>query len=226
MVGKMVKRALLGLALVAGLLCAVVGARGYQMYQSALHRKSIDAAVAELRAQPGYTPADELPQVYLDAVVAIEDHRFYSHCGIDVISICRAALNDLKTMSLEEGGSTITQQVAKNLFLTQEKEFTRKVAEVFLAFDLEAAYSKREILEFYVNSSYFGLGRTGIGQAAPQMLGVEPGDMTLGQAALMAGVPNEPSLYSSNRLAAEARRDVVLMQMEKYGLMPGAAAAS
>lgn len=226
MVGKMVKRALLGLALVAGLLCAVVGARGYQMYQSALHRKSIDAAVAELRAQPGYTPADELPQVYLDAVVAIEDHRFYSHYGIDVISICRAALNDLKTMSLEEGGSTITQQVAKNLFLTQEKEFTRKVAEVFLAFDLEAAYSKREILEFYVNSSYFGLGCTGIGQAAPQMLGVEPGDMTLGQAALMAGVPNEPSLYSSNRLAAEARRDVVLMQMEKYGLMPGAATAS
>lgn len=226
MVGKMVKRALLGLALVAGLLCAVVGARGYQMYQSALHRKSIDAAVAELRAQPGYTTADELPQVYLDAVVAIEDHRFYSHCGIDVISICRAALSDLKTMSLEEGGSTITQQVAKNLFLTQEKEFTRKVAEVFLAFDLEAAYSKREILEFYVNSSYFGLGCTGIGQAAPQMLGVEPGDMTLGQAALMAGVPNEPSLYSSNRLAAEARRDVVLMQMEKYGLMPGAATAS
>ena len=226
MVGKMVKRALLGLALVVGLFCAVVGVRGYQMYRSALQEKSIEEAVAKLRAQPGYTSVDELPQVYLDAVVAIEDHRFYSHCGIDVISICRAALNDLKTMSLEEGGSTITQQVAKNLFLTQEKEFTRKVAEVFLAFDLEAAYSKREILEFYVNSSYFGLGCTGIGQAAPQMLGVEPGDMTLGQAALMAGVPNEPSLYSSDRQAAEARRDVVLMQMEKYGLMPGAGTAS
>ena len=226
MIGKMVKRVLLGLALIAGLACAVLGVRGYQMYRSALQEKSIEEAVAELHAQPGYTSVDELPQVYLDAVVAIEDHRFYTHCGIDIISICRAAWNDLRTMSLEEGGSTITQQVAKNLFLTQEKEFTRKVAEVFLAFDLEATCSKREILELYVNSSYFGLGCTGIGQAAPQMLGVVPGDMTLEQAALMAGIPNEPSLYSSDRQAAEARRDVVLMQMEKYGLMPGAATAS
>ena len=224
MVGKMVKRVLLGLALAAGLLCAVVGVRGYQMYRSALQEKSIEEAVAGLRAQPGSTSADELPQVYLDAVVAIEDHRFYTHCGIDIISICRAAWNDLRTMSLEEGGSTITQQVAKNLFLTQEKEFTRKVAEVFLAFDLEETYTKREILELYVNSSYFGLGCTGIGQAAPAMLGVAPDDMTLGQAALMAGMPNEPSLYSSDRRAAEARRDVVLMQMEKYGLMPKDAA--
>lgn len=226
MVGKMVKRVLLGLALAAGLLCAVVGVRGYQMYRSALQEKSIEEAVAELRAQPGYTSADELPQVYLDAVVAIEDHRFYTHCGIDIISICRAAWNDLRTMSLEEGGSTITQQVAKNLFLTQEKEFTRKVAEVFLAFDLEAIYTKREILELYVNSSYFGLGCTGIGQAAPAMLGIAPADMTLGEAALMAGMPNEPSLYSSDRRAAEARRDVVLMQMEKYGFMLKDAAMS
>lgn len=223
MVGRLIKRMLLGLALVVGLLCVVVGACGYQMYQSALHRKSIDEAVAQLRAQPGYTPADELPQVYLDAVVAIEDHRFYTHCGIDIISICRAAWNDLRTMSLEEGGSTITQQVAKNLFLSQKKEFTRKVAEIFLAFDLEATYTKREILEFYVNSSYFGSGCTGIGQAAPAMLGVTPANMTLDQAALMAGIPNEPGLYSSDRQAAEVRRDVVLMQMEKYGLMPKAA---
>ena len=152
---------LLGLALVVGLLCVVVGARGYQMYRSALQEKSIEEAVAELHAQPGYTSVDELPQVYLDAVVAIEDHRFYTHCGIDIISICRAAWNDLRTMSLEEGGSTITQQVAKNLFLTQEKEFTRKVAEVFLAFDLEATCSKREILELYVNSSVFWVGVRG-----------------------------------------------------------------
>lgn len=223
MIGKMVKRALLGLALIAALACVVVGVRGYQMYRSALQDKGIDEAVAQLRAQPGYTPADELPQVYLDAVVAIEDHRFYTHCGIDIISICRAAWNDLRTMSLEEGGSTITQQVAKNLFLSQKKEFTRKVAEIFLAFDLETTYTKREILEFYVNSSYFGLGCTGIGQAAPAMLGVAPANMTLDQAALMAGIPNEPGLYSSDRQAAEARRDVVFMQMEKYGLMPKAA---
>lgn len=224
--GKSIRRALLALLFILALLCAATAFRGYQIYRSALQRKSIETAVAELREQPGYTPVDQLPDVYLNAVVAIEDHRFYTHCGIDVISICRAAVNDLRTMSLEEGGSTITQQVAKNLFLTQEKEFTRKAAEVFLAFDLEAALSKQEILELYVNSSYFGLGCTGIGQAAPMMLGIESKDMTLGQAALMAGIPNEPSLYSSNMEAAEARRDVVLAQMEKYGLMPGAVAAS
>lgn len=225
MAGKIIKRALLGLVLAFALVCTVTAVRGYQMYRAAIQRKGIEVAIDELREQPGYTPIDQLPEAYLDAVVAIEDHRFYTHCGIDAISICRAAWNDLRTMSLEEGGSTITQQVAKNLFLTQEKEFTRKVAEVFLAFDLERALDKREILELYVNSSYFGMGCTGIGQAAPQMLGVEPEDMTLEQAALMAGIPNEPSLYSSDREAAEARRDVVLAQMEKYGIMSGATAA-
>lgn len=204
--------------------CVVVGVGGYQMYRDALERQSVAEAVAELKAQPGYTPTDDLPQIYLNAVVAVEDHRFFSHGGIDPVSIVRAAVNDIRTMSLVEGGSTITQQLAKNLFFSQEKRFTRKVAEVFMAFDLEATYSKQEILEFYVNSAYFGDGYTGIGQAAPGYLGKAPAAMTDYESTLMAGLPNAPSTFAANPELAAARQRIVVQQMEKYGFNPGAAA--
>ena len=94
-----------------------------------------------------FTPFDQLPELYIDAVVSVEDHRFWSHGGIDVIAIGRALWNDIRTMSFAEGGSTIPQQLAKNLFFSQEKKLERKFAEVFAAFELESAYSKEEILE-------------------------------------------------------------------------------
>ena len=225
-VAKLLKRLVIALIVVAVAACAVVGASGYLMYRGALAEKSVAQAVEELRAQPGYTSVDDLPQVYLDAVVAVEDHRFYSHGGIDLIAIGRAAFNDLRTLSLAEGGSTITQQLAKNLFFSQEKRFTRKVAEVFAAFDLEAAYSKREILELYVNSSYFGDGYTGIGQAAPGYLGKAPAAMTDYESALMAGLPNAPSTFAANPDLAAQRQRIVVQQMEKYGFDPGTAATA
>lgn len=206
-------------------MCALTVWRGYGMYREALADRPISQAVEELRATDTYTELDELPQTYLDAVVAVEDHRFYEHGGVDPIAICRAAFNDLRTLSLREGGSTITQQVAKNLFFTQDKHFERKVAEVFMAFDLEARYSKREILELYVNSSYFGSGYTGIGQAAPGYLGCDPSDMTDYECALMAGFPNAPELFAADPQAADSRARVVVQQMEKYGFDPGDAAS-
>ena len=147
------------------------------------------------------------------------------HGGIDVIAIGRAVVNDIRTMSLAEGGSTITQQVAKNLFFTQEKRFERKVAEVFMAFDLEAMFDKREILELYVNSSYFGDGYTGIGQASWGYLGHAPAEMTDEECALMAGLPNAPSWFAADPEAAQARQRIVVQQMEKYGYDSGTAAA-
>lgn len=225
-VAKVLKRVLIALILVAIAACAVVGVSGYRMYRAALAEKSVAQAVAELQAQPGYTGTANLPQVYLDAVVAVEDHRFYSHGGIDVISIGRAALNDLRTLSLAEGGSTITQQLAKNLFFSQEKRFTRKVAEVFMAFDLESAYSKQQILEFYVNSAYFGDGYTGIGQAAPGYLGKAPAAMTDYESTLMAGLPNAPTTLAANPDLAAQRQRIVVQQMEKYGFNPGTAATA
>lgn len=219
-------RRVLVIALVAVIaMCALTVWRGYGMYREALADRPISQTVQELRATDTYTELDELPQTYLDAVVAVEDHRFYEHGGIDPIAICRAAFNDLRTLSLREGGSTITQQVAKNLFFTQDKHFERKVAEVFMAFDLEARYSKREILEMYVNSSYFGSGYTGIGQAAPGYLGCDPSDMSDYECALMAGFPNAPELFAADPQAADSRARVVVQQMEKYGFDPGDAAS-
>lgn len=219
-------RRVLVIALVAVIaMCALTVWRGYGMYREALADRPISQTVEELRATDTYTELDELPQTYLDAVVAVEDHRFYEHGGIDPIAICRAAFNDLRTLSLREGGSTITQQVAKNLFFTQDKHFDRKVAEVFMAFDLEARYSKREILELYVNSSYFGSGYTGIGQAAPGYLGCDPSDMSDYECALMAGFPNAPELFAADPQAADSRARVVVQQMEKYGFDPGDAAS-
>lgn len=219
-------RRVLVIALVAVIaMCALTVWRGYGMYREALADRPISQTVEELRATDTYTELDELPQTYLDAVVAVEDHRFYEHGGVDPIAICRAAFNDLRTLSLREGGSTITQQVAKNLFFTQDKHFDRKVAEVFMAFDLEAHYSKREILELYVNSSYFGSGYTGIGQAAPGYLGCDPSDMSDYECALMAGFPNAPELFAADPQAADSRARVVVQQMEKYGFDPGDAAS-
>lgn len=219
-------RRVLVIALVAVIaMCALTVWRGYGMYREALADRPISQTVEELRATDTYTELDELPQTYLDAVVAVEDHRFYEHGGIDPIAICRAAFNDLRTLSLREGGSTITQQMAKNLFFTQDKHFERKVAEVFMAFDLEARYSKREILELYVNSSYFGSGYTGIGQAAPGYLGCDPSDMSDYECALMAGFPNAPELFAADPQAADSRARVVVQQMEKYGFDPGDAAS-
>ena len=219
-------RRVLVIALVAVIaMCALTVWRGYGMYREAVADRPISQTVEELRATDTYTELDELPQTYLDAVVAVEDHRFYEHGGIDPIAICRAAFNDLRTLSLREGGCTITQQVAKNLFFTQDKHFERKVAEVFMAFDLEARYSKREILELYVNSSYFGSGYTGIGQAAPGYLGCDPSDMSDYECALMAGFPNAPELFAADPQAADSRARVVVQQMEKYGFDPGDAAS-
>ena len=141
--------------LVAG---SVLGGFGYKMYHDALAEQHLDEKVAEIQADPDYTTLAEIPAIYLEAVVAVEDHRFEHHFGIDLIAIGRAAWSNLTSWSLREGGSTITQQLAKNLYFTQEKSFIRKIAEMFMAFHLENTYTKDEILELYVNSIYFGDG--------------------------------------------------------------------
>lgn len=221
---RIVRYVLLAMLVAALLWCAHTVWGGYTMYRDALSDSSLEQAVADLRETTGYTTADELPQRYLDAVVAIEDHRFYTHGGIDLIAIGRAALTDIATLSLAEGGSTITQQTARNLFFTQEKRFERKVAEVFMAWDLEATYTKAEILELYVNSSYYGDDYTGIGQASWGYLECAPADMNDGECALMAGFLNAPNYFAAHPDAATARQLLVAQQMERYGYDPGSAA--
>lgn len=215
---RVVRRALLVLLAVGSIAAAVVAVRGLGVYRDALNAHPIAPTIEAARSTPGYVTLEGLPDAYLRAVVAIEDHRFYDHPGFDVVSICRAAWHDLTTLSLDQGGSTITQQLAKNLFLSQEKDFSRKVAEVLVALDLEASYGKDEILELYVNTSYFGDGLTGIGAAARGYLGKEPSEMSERECALMAGLPNSPNALAADPRRAWARAELVLGQMEKYGL--------
>ena len=131
---------------------------GYNMYNKAISSIPLEDKVSEIRSKENYTKFSELPQMYVNAVISVEDKRFYNHHGVDILAIGRAAINDIKAMSYVEGGSTITQQLAKNMYFTQDKKIKRKIAEVFMAWNIEKNYSKEEIFELYVNSIYFGEG--------------------------------------------------------------------
>ena len=140
---------------IAGCGFALAG-EGYGLYKNAVQEESLEETVAEIRRQDNFTSLEEMPETYVQAVVSVEDHRFYDHFGLDLIAIGRAVVNDIKAGRYVEGGSTITQQLAKNLYFSQEKTMSRKAAEVFLALEIEQKYTKDEILELYVNSIYFG----------------------------------------------------------------------
>ena len=178
-----------------------------------------DLKLQQLREQEDYTKIDDMPQIYLKAVVSVEDHRFYKHFGIDVISIGRAFVNDIKKMKFVEGGSTITQQLAKNIYFTQDKKIVRKVAEIFMAFSIESNYNKDEILELYLNTSYFGNGFYSVKSASLGYFNKLPKDMNDSESIMLAGIPNAPSLYNpiqNKNLAIERQRQVI-NKMIKYG---------
>lgn len=192
-----------------------LGGKGYRLYQEAITQNPIEEIVTVIRGEEHFTDYSELPEFYIHAVLSVEDRRFMEHHGIDLAAICRAASIDIKEMSFKEGGSTITQQLAKNLLFTQEKTIVRKIAEVFAAFAIEEQYSKEEIFELYVNTIYFGSGYYGIYAAAKGYFEKEPSQLADYEAALLAGVPNAPSVYSpdvDNELAAQ-RTEQVLRSM-------------
>lgn len=186
------------------LLCAImiVGGifvfNGYQMYKDALDTISLSDKVAQVQEDDTYLKLEELPADYKNAVVSVEDRRYYNHGAIDIIGITRALVTNIKNMEFLEGGSTITQQVAKNLYFisTEENAALRKVAEIFMAYDLEKNYDKDIILELYVNTIYFGDGYYGIQEACQGYLNKDAKDMTLFESTMMAGIPNAPSAYA------------------------------
>ncbi|MBO5477409.1 MAG: transglycosylase domain-containing protein [Clostridia bacterium] len=171
---------------------------GYNMYKEALENIPIDEMVAEIQSKEYYIELEDVPQIYLDAVIAVEDRRFFSHTGVDIISIGRAIVTDIQTMSLKEGGSTITQQLCKNIYFTQERKLERKVAEVFMAIELEKQLEKEEILELYINTSYFGSGCYTLREASLEYFEKEPMELNESQCILLAGVPNAPAIYAPN----------------------------
>lgn len=192
--------------------------QGYGMYKEVVESESIVLTLEEIRNNPNYVTMDQLPQMYIDAVISAEDRRFMKHGGIDPIAIGRALWNDLRAKSFVEGGSTITQQLAKNQFFTQDKVVERKVAEVFMAFNIEKNFTKEEIFEMYVNSIYFGNGYYGIWDACQGYYNKEPIEMTDYESTMLAGIPNAPSAYAltaNPELASQRQKQVLGKMVER-----------
>lgn len=164
---------------------------------------------------------DRIPNHFLEAVVATEDHRFYEHDGIDYQGILRALIRNIEAGEWVEGGSTITQQLAKNVFLTNEKTLRRKWEEWFIAKKIERTYSKKDILEMYVNRVYFGEGAWGVKKAAETYFGKDVSDLTVSESALLAGLIKAPSSLSpfKHYEKAMARRNIVLGLMKEQGFI-------
>ena len=200
---------LVGIVLVVG---GVFGVKGYSMYRDAVKQVPLAEKVDSIRETEHFTTYEELPEIYIDAVISVEDKRFFSHHGVDFFAIARAVWNDVRTLSFVEGGSTITQQLMKNQYFTQEKKMERKFAEVFAALELEKLCSKEEIFELYINTIYFGSGYYGLYDAAQGYYGKTPEELTEYEAVMLAGLPNAPSAYSldvSPTLAKERMQQVL-----------------
>ena len=192
---------------------------GWEMYKEALADTPLTVKVDSVLSRQNFTPLSELPQTYIDAVLAVEDRNFYKHPGINLRSTVRALVRNFQEGEVVEGGSTITQQMAKLWYFELDRRYDRKVAELFMAFDIEQRYEKDDILEFYFNSIYFGSGYYTVYDASMGYFGVKPADMNAYQCTLLAGIPNAPSVYSPdvNPDLAEQRRQQVIHCMELYG---------
>jgi penicillin-binding protein 1A len=184
-----------------------------------------DELITELHVERRiFVPLAQIPQSLRDAVLATEDRRFYSHWGVDPIGIARAVYQNYRRGRIVEGGSTITQQLTKLLFLTPDKSLDRKLKEAVLAFELERRYTKDRILEMYLNQIYFGHGAYGVEAAARTYFAKSVSEVTVREAALLAGLPKAPSNYSpfEHPGPAKRRREHVLRSMVEYGALKDA----
>lgn len=215
---KVIRNIFILLLILLILLSSYVTYKGYSLYKEAISEISIEDKVHELQSNTDFITLENLPDDFVNAVVDVEDNRFYSHSGIDFRSIGRAIYVNITNFRLLEGGSTITQQLSKNIYFTQKKEATRKIAEIFLAFDLEKQLDKDKILELYINTNYYGDGYYGIKSASNGYFNKLPSDMTLYECTLIAGVPNAPSVYAPtiNPDLASQRQKQVINAMVKY----------
>jgi penicillin-binding protein 1A len=188
----------------------------------------LDGSVLAMRGEMagGTVALKNLPAYLPNAFIAIEDRRFYSHYGVDPLGIARAAVTNVMHRGVAQGGSTLTQQLAKNLFLSEERTMKRKLQEVELAFWLERKHSKQEILELYLNRVYFGSGAYGVEAAAQRYFGKPAKDVTIAEAAMLAGLVKSPSRLAPNRNpeGAEARARTVLAAMQDAGFISQAQA--
>ena len=219
---KVIKRTLLFLFVTVVLVGGIFVYEGYEMYETAVTATPIEEKVKQIKENTkNYSEIEDVPEIYKNALVAVEDKRFYIHNGVDIISIGRAIVTDIKEMAFVEGGSTITQQLARNTYFTQEKKITRKIAEVFAAIEFEEVLSKDEILELYVNTCYYGDGYYSIADAALGYFDKEVKNMNTYECTLLVGIPNAPSIYSptKNPELSKERHKQVLNKMKAEGYL-------
>ncbi len=215
---KVIKKVIILVVLIILSIGLLIIGNGYDMYKNALEEMPLDQKIANIKEKENYIELENVPKMYIDAVICVEDHRFYKHNGIDIIAIGRAFVNDVKALRLVEGGSTITQQLSKNIYFTQDKNFTRKIAEVFMAFKIEKNYEKKEILELYINTLYFGDGYNNLEEACEGYFNKSLDKISDGEAILLAGIPNAPSVYvpTKNPELAQKRQTQIIYKMIKY----------
>ena len=218
---KIIKKIIFFIILVSIITVTVLFFSGYKLYKNKLEEINFLEQIETIRSSEYFTKKEDMATQYVDAVLAAEDHRFYDHGPIDVIAIIRAIYTNIKELDFVEGGSTITQQVAKNVFFTGEETATRKIAEMFMAYKLEKNYSKDDIFEIYVNTSYFGSGYYSIKEASEGYYDKEPKELTLSEAAMLAGIPNAPGVYdlNVNPDLAKQRQKIVINKMIRHGYL-------
>ena len=216
---KFIRKLLFAIFLLIIIICSIFFLIGHSYYSKALKEKPLISRVDEITQRENFVKFEDMSSYYRNAVISVEDHRFYDHGPVDFIAIARAFFTNVKNGELQEGGSTITQQVAQNVIFSQEQSWLRKLGEIFAAYDLEKNYTKNEIFELYVNTSYFGDGYYGIYDASYGYYKKSPRDLNLDEASMLAGVPNAPSVYAPtvNPDLAKKRQYHVLNTMLEYG---------
>lgn len=180
--------------------------RGYGMYSNAVNEMSIEEKVEQLKKYENYIYIEDVSADFIESVIESEDKKFYAHEGFDLFSTLRATYQNLKAGKIVEGGSTITQQLSKNLYFSFEKKYERKVAELIVAFKLEKRYSKDQILEYYLNIVYFGEGCYGIKEASLHYYGIQPVKLDQSQAAALIRTLKSPNNYNPNQMKEAAER--------------------
>ena len=212
---RFIKKVLSFIFLIIFIVTAVLTALGYGKYKQAIGLLPIGEAAKNIRSDDSFTPIEDISPTFKNAMVAVEDRRFYKHKGIDVVGIGRAIKTNIEKRSLSEGGSCITQQLAKNIYFMHDTSINRKIAEVMIALSLEKEFSKEEILELYFNVIYYGSGYYNIADACKGYFGKTPSTITDYEATLLAGIPNAPSVYSldNNPDLAKKRQKTVIKAM-------------
>ena len=182
---------------------------------------NMEEVINPLREDSNWVKLADIPKNMQNALIAIEDYKFYEHDGISPEGILRAILANISKGEVEQGGSTLTQQFVKNTFLTHEQTMERKIEEAILSVVLEDKYSKDEILEMYLNTTYFGAGATGIHQASKVYFGKHVSRLTLEEAAVLASLPYAPSALNplEHPIECKQRQMLVLNAMVKYGFI-------